>query len=36
MLGLSVLLNEPVGEKTHNLGSDKVRHKQACTVTEAG
>ena len=30
------LLNEPVPEKTNNLGSDQVRHKPACTVTEAG
>ena len=30
------LLNEPVREKTNNLDSDKVRHKPACTVTEAG
>ena len=25
---------EPVLEKTNNLGSDKVRHKPGCTVTE--
>ena len=25
---------EPVCEKTNNLGSDQVRHKPACTVTE--
>ena len=29
-------LNEPVREKTNNLGSDQVRHKPACTVTEDG
>ena len=28
--------NEPVHEKTNNLGSDQVRHKPVCTVTEAG
>ena len=28
--------NEPVREKTNNLGSDQVKHKLACTVTEAG
>ena len=27
---------EPVHEKTNNLGSDQVRHKPGCTVTEAG
>ena len=26
----------PVIEKTNNLGSDQVRHKLACTVTEDG
>ena len=25
---------EPVCEKTNNLGSDQVRHKPGCTVTE--
>ena len=25
---------EPVREKTNNLGSDQVRHKPGCTVTE--
>ena len=29
-------INEPVSEKTSNLGSDQVRHKPGCTVTEAG
>ena len=29
-------LNEPVREKTNNLGSDQVRHKWGCTVTEDG
>ena len=28
--------NEPVREKTNNLGSDQVRHKPDCTVTEDG
>ena len=27
---------EPVREKTDNLGSDQVRHKPDCTVTEDG
>ena len=27
---------EPVREKTNNLGSDQVRHKPGCTVTEYG
>ena len=27
---------EPVREKTNNLGSDQVRHKQDCTFTEDG
>ena len=30
------MLNEPVREKTNNLGSDQVRHKPGCTVTEDG
>ena len=30
------IINEPVHEKTNNLGSDQVRHKPGCTVTEAG
>ena len=29
-------MNEPVREKTNNLGSDEVRHKPGCTVTEDG
>ena len=29
-------VNEPVHEKTYNLGSDQVRHKPGYTVTEAG
>ena len=29
-------LYEPVRDKTNNLGCDQVRHKQGCTVTEAG
>ena len=28
--------NEPVREKNNDLGSDKVRHKPACTSTENG
>ena len=27
---------EPVREKTNNLGSDQVRNKTACTITEDG
>ena len=27
---------EPAREKTNNLGSDQVRHKAGCTVTEDG
>ena len=27
---------EPLREKTNNLGSDQVRHRLPCTVTEAG
>ena len=27
---------EPVCEKLNNLGSDQVRHKSGCTVTEDG
>ena len=27
---------EPVHEKTNNLGSDQVRYKPGCTVTEDG
>ena len=27
---------EPVHEKTNNLGSNQVRHKPGCTVTEDG
>ena len=30
------VLYEPVHEKTNNLGSDLVRHKPACTITEDG
>ena len=26
--------NEPVHEKTNNLGSDQVRHKPGCTITD--
>ena len=26
-----LIVYEPVREKTNNLGSDQVRHKQACT-----
>ena len=32
----SRLLFEHVREKTNNLGSDQVRHKPACTVTQDG
>ena len=32
----SSILYEPVHGKTNILGSDQVRHKQACTVTEDG
>ena len=28
--------NEPVREKTNNLGSDQLRHKPGCAVTEDG
>ena len=38
VLGVHILHKtkfEPVREKTNNLGSDKVRHKPGCTVTEA-
>ena len=31
-----ILPFEPVREKTNNLGSDQVRHKPGCTVTEDG
>ena len=31
---LTVIVYEPVREKTNNLGSDQVRHKQGCTVTD--
>ena len=30
------ILNEPLCEKSNNLGSDQVRHKLGCIVTEAG
>ena len=30
------IVYEPVNEKTNNLGSDQVRHKPGCTVTEDG
>ena len=33
-MALCVFLFEPVHEKTNNLGSDQVRHKPGCTVTE--
>ena len=29
-------INEPVREKTNNLGSEQVRLKPGCTVTEDG
>ena len=28
--------HEPVHEKTNNLGSNQIRHKLGCTVTEDG
>ena len=31
---LFIFLYEPVREKTNDLGSDQVRHKLPCTVTE--
>ena len=31
-----LLIIEAVSEKTNNLGSDQVRHKPGCTVTEDG
>ena len=30
------ILNEPVREKTNNLGSDQVQHRPAFTFTEDG
>ena len=33
---IMTFLGEPVCEKTNNLGSDLVRHKAGCTVTEIG
>ena len=30
------MLDEPVHEKTNNLGSDQVPLKRGCTVTEGG
>ena len=30
------MVNEPVREKTNNLGFDQVRHKPRCTITEDG
>ena len=33
---LSRHIIEPVGEKTNTLGSDPVRHKPGCIVTEDG
>ena len=33
---ISNKFNEPVREKSNNLGSDQVRHKPGCTVTEDG
>ena len=35
-LCFSLIEGELVREKTSNLGSDQVRHKLGCTVTEAG
>ena len=31
-----LLIFEHVHEKTNNLGSDQVRHKPGCTVTQDG
>ena len=31
---VTVQSNEPVREKTNNLGSEQVQHKPACIVTE--
>ena len=31
-----VAVNDPVREKLKNLGSDELRHKLACTITEDG
>ena len=36
LLETAVIINEPVHEKTNNLGSDQVLHKLGCTVTEDG
>ena len=36
MVTTSVIKNEPVSEKTNNLGSYQVQHKPGCTVTEDG
>ena len=33
---LKGMVHEPVHEKTNNLGSDQVRHKQGCIIIEAG
>ena len=32
--GLEFIKCKPVRKKTNNLGSDQVRHKLACTVTD--
>ena len=34
--GIDTIEFEPVHGKTNNLGSDQVRHKLGCTVTEDG
>ena len=36
LVGWVCFTNEPVCEKINNLGSDPVRHKLGCTVTEDG
>ena len=36
IIDLKSITYEPVVEKTNSLGSDQVRHKLDCTVTEAG
>ena len=33
---LKIIGNEPVPEKSNSVGSDQVRHKPGCTVTEDG
>ena len=35
-VGFASFKKEPVRKKSNNLGSDQVRHKAGCTVTEDG